>query len=114
MTRPEASGSWPELGDFAVTTEEMIGAAAAFLTTLSFLPQAIKVVHTRKTEAISLTMYALFTAGVMLWGVYGLLTWQWSIIIANGVTVILAATILALKVSAVMAAARARRAAARN
>jgi MtN3 and saliva related transmembrane protein len=97
-----------------VTLEGMIGAAAAILTTLSFIPQAIKVVRTRETEAISLAMYALFTTGVMLWGIYGLMTWQWSIIIANGITVILAATILSLKVSAVLSAAGARRRAARN
>lgn len=92
----------------------MIGAAAAILTTLSFIPQAIKVVRTRETEAISFAMYALFTMGVTLWGIYGLMTWQWSIIIANGITVILAATILSLKVSAVLSAAGARRRAARN
>jgi MtN3 and saliva related transmembrane protein len=97
-----------------VTLEDMIGAAAAILTTLSFIPQAIKVVRTRETEAISLAMYALFTTGVMLWGIYGLMTWQWSIIIANGITVILAATILSLKVSAVLSAVGARRRAARN
>lgn len=85
-----------------MTLEEMIGAAAAILTTLSFIPQAVKVVRTRETEAISLTMYALFTTGVMLWGIYGLMTWQWSIIIANGITVILAATILALKIQNVL------------
>ena len=85
-----------------MTTEDLIGAGAAILTTLSFLPQAIKVVRTRETEAISLTMYALFTTGVMLWGIYGLMTWQWSIIIANGITVVLAATILALKIQDVL------------
>lgn len=93
-----------------MTTEDLIGAAAAILTTLSFLPQAIKVVRTRETEAISLAMYALFTMGVMLWGIYGLMTWQWSIIIANGITVILAATILTLKLQDVVR----RRGAARN
>lgn len=81
-----------------MTTEEVIGAGAAILTTSSFLPQAIKVVRTRDTEAISLTMYVLFTAGITLWGIYGLMTWQWSIIIANGVTVVLAAIILVLKI----------------
>lgn len=93
-----------------MTTEEVIGAIAAILTTSSFLPQAIKVVRTRDTEAISLIMYVLFTAGVALWGVYGLLTWQWSIIIANGITVVLAGTILSLKVLAVLSAAGSRRA----
>ena len=45
--------------------EEVIGGLAAFLTTASFLPQAAKVVRTRETEAISLTMYSMFTAGIL-------------------------------------------------
>ena len=89
-----------------MTTEEVIGAFAAALTTSSFLPQAIKVLRTRDTGAISLVMYVLFTAGVTLWGVYGLMTWQWSIIIANGITVVLAATILTMKVAGVVSAGR--------
>ena len=93
-----------------MTTEEVIGAGAAILTTSSFLPQAIKVVRTRDTEAISLAMYVLFTAGITLWGIYGVMTWQWSIIIANGVTVVLAAIILSMKVAAVLAAGRKPRA----
>jgi MtN3 and saliva related transmembrane protein len=97
-----------------MTTEEVIGAGAAILTTSSFLPQAIKVVRTRDTGAISLSMYVLFTAGVTLWGIYGVMTWQWSIIIANGVTVVLAATILSIKVAAVLGAARKGRAPSAN
>jgi MtN3 and saliva related transmembrane protein len=84
----------------------MIGDIAAILTTLSFFPQALRVIRTRDTRAISLVMYLLFTAGVALWGVYGLITMQWSIILANGVTVVLAALILAMKVHDVLAARR--------
>lgn len=81
---------------------EIIGGVAAALTTASFLPQAIKVVRTRETDAISLAMYAMFTTGVALWGIYGLMTMQWSIIIANAVTVVLASIILAMKVRSVL------------
>ena len=88
---------------------EIIGSLAAFLTTASFLPQAIKVVRTRETEAISLTMYSMFTLGVAMWGVYGLMTMQWSIILANAVTVILAAIILAMKLQSVFRAAKTAR-----
>ncbi|MEQ1609663.1 MAG: SemiSWEET transporter [Hyphomonadaceae bacterium] len=88
---------------------EIIGSLAAFLTTASFLPQAIKVVRTRETEAISLTMYSMFTLGVAMWGVYGLMTMQWSIILANAVTVILAAIILAMKLKSVFRAAKTAR-----
>jgi MtN3 and saliva related transmembrane protein len=81
---------------------DIIGGAAAILTTASFFPQALHVLRTRDTRAISLTMYMLFTAGVALWGAYGVMTMQWSIIIANGVTVVLASIILALKLAAVV------------
>jgi MtN3 and saliva related transmembrane protein len=82
---------------------ESIGMVAALLTTAAFVPQAAKVVRTRDTAAISLAMYALFTAGIALWGVYGVMTWQWSIIIANAITFVLAAIILSIKVRAVLA-----------
>lgn len=85
---------------------EVIGAVAAVLTTGSFLPQAYKVLRTRETAAISLVMYSMFTAGVALWLAFGLYTLQWSIIIANAVTLILAALILTIKVQAVIATAR--------
>lgn len=87
--------------------EDIIGSIAAVLTTSSFLPQAIKVLRTRNTEAISLTMYALFTCGVTLWLVYGIITVQWSITIANAVTVVLAAIILGMKLRSVARSARA-------
>ena len=85
---------------------DIIGGAAAILTTASFFPQALHVLRTRDTRAISLMMYALFTMGVTLWGAYGLMTMQWSIIAANGVTVILAVLILSLKVRDVLSAGR--------
>ena len=87
---------------------ELIGGLAAFLTTASFLPQAAKVLRTRETKAISLVMYSMFTAGVTLWGIYGVMTVQWSIIIANAITVVLASIILGIKVRAVFAARASR------
>ncbi len=83
---------------------DIIGSLAAFLTTASFLPQAIKVLRTRETAAISLVMYSMFTAGVTFWGIYGVMTMQWSIIIANAVTVVLASIILGMKVRSVLKA----------
>lgn len=88
---------------------EVIGIVAAFLTTASFVPQAWKVLHTRETGAISLVMYSMFTAGVATWLAYGILTTQWSIIIANAITVVLAGTILMIKLRAVASTARASR-----
>jgi MtN3 and saliva related transmembrane protein len=86
---------------------DYIAIVAAALSTTSFLPQALQVLRTRETRAISLVMYSMFTAGVGLWGVYGLITAQWTILIANGITLVLASTILSMKVRDVLAARRA-------
>jgi len=88
---------------------DLIGIVAAVFTTASFLPQAAKVLQTRETNAISLAMYSMFTCGVGLWLIFGIFTMQWSIIVANGVTLVLAGLILTMKVRAVVSAARASR-----
>lgn len=76
---------------------EIIGYCAAFLTTIAFLPQAIQSWRTRDLSGISLGMYSLFTAGVGLWLVYGLVIEKWPLILANALTFILALSILVLK-----------------
>lgn len=76
----------------------IIGFGAAILTTLSFVPQALKTLRSRQTKDISFGMYALFTLGITLWLIYGLLLGDWPIILANVVTLCLAATILGLKI----------------
>lgn len=80
-----------------VTTADIIGSVAATLTTTAFIPQAWQVWRTRHTADISLGMYALFTLGVALWLSYGILLESWPIIIANCVTLLLAGTVLAMK-----------------
>jgi MtN3 and saliva related transmembrane protein len=76
---------------------EAIGMAAGALTTIAFLPQARRVLITRSTKDISLGMYIMFTTGVILWLIYGLLIGSVALIAANAVTGILAVTILVLK-----------------
>ncbi|MGK4008601.1 SemiSWEET transporter [Sorangium sp. So ce1036] len=74
-----------------------IGLSAAALTTMSFLPQVLRTLRTRDTRAISTGMYAAFVSGVCLWLVYGLLTEDAPIILANAVTVLLSGTVFVLK-----------------
>ena len=76
---------------------EWIGFAAAFLTTVSFIPQAIMTIRTKNTSGISRGMYFMFTVGVALWLAYGIYLMSWPMIFANTVTLLLAATILVLK-----------------
>ena len=80
----------------------LLGYAAASLTTLSFIPQAIKTLRSGETSAISLRMYALFTAGIVLWGVYGLLTGDGPLIVANAITLLSAGLILERKARSVL------------
>jgi MtN3 and saliva related transmembrane protein len=74
-----------------------MGTVAAILTTVSFVPQALRIVRTRDTHSLSLPMYLVFTAGVGFWLGYGLVLGSWPMIVANAITFVLAATILALK-----------------
>lgn len=76
---------------------ELIGYPAAFLTTIAFVPQAWKSWRTRDLSGISLPMYALFTLGVALWLAYGVAIGSTPVIVANGITLVLAAVVLWLK-----------------
>lgn len=77
---------------------ELVGYAAATLTTLAFVPQAIKTWRSRDTRGLSLAMYAAFTVGVGCWLAYGWLLGSWPMILANIVTLTLATMILTLKI----------------
>ena len=76
---------------------EIVGIAAACCTTLSFVPQIVHIVRTRNTEGISLKMYAVFVLGILLWLIYGIMLNSLPIILANGATILLSGTILAMK-----------------
>lgn len=77
---------------------DIIGYVAATLTTVSFLPQAILTLKTRNTASLSLTMYSLFTLGVLGWLIYGLYLSDKAIIYANSITLLLAFSILSCKI----------------
>jgi MtN3 and saliva related transmembrane protein len=81
---------------------DIFGFVGAFLTTLAFVPQAWLVLRTRRTEGISLAMYALFTIGVAAWLVYGVLENALPLILANAITLTLATLILTLKARALL------------
>lgn len=76
---------------------EWAGYLAAAMTTLAFVPQAVKTIRTRDTRSISLGMYVVFTAGIAMWLVYGIALNSMPMILANIVTFLLSATILGLK-----------------
>jgi MtN3 and saliva related transmembrane protein len=73
---------------------DWIGYVAATLTTASFVPQAVLTFRTRDVSGISLGMYSAFTLGVALWLLYGVMIQAWPVVIANTITLALAASIL--------------------
>ena len=73
---------------------ELLGFIAAFLTTISFLPQAVKVYRTNSSKDLSLPMFLIFTTGIICWLLYGIAIVNWPMICANTVTFILSAYIL--------------------
>lgn len=76
---------------------EVLGFVAGACTTAAFLPQVIHVWRTRSAADISLGMYCVFLLGVCLWLAYGIIVSALSMIIANGVTLLLAGLVLVMK-----------------
>lgn len=66
----------------------ILGFAAGTLTTIAFIPQVIKVYQTKETRDISLMMYVMLAAGLMLWLIYGFLLKSWPIILSNIIALI--------------------------
>lgn len=84
----------------AMTPDDLLhwlGYPAAVLTTLAFVPQAWLTLRTRNVSGISALTYAAFTLGVTLWLLYGWHEQDWALIVANAVTLPLAASILLTK-----------------
>jgi len=81
-----------------MTSSDFLGYVAGLLTTIAFVPQLAKTWRSRSAHDLSWAMLATFSTGVLLWFVYGVLTGAWPVILANGVTLGLALTLLALKI----------------
>lgn len=74
-----------------------MGYVAATLTTLAFVPQALKTLRSRNTRDISLSMYAVFTVGIGFWLGYGIWLESWPMIGCNAITLLLSGVILGMK-----------------
>ena len=81
----------------SVDLRDFVGYSAAILTTVAFVPQALKSWQTRDLSSVSLPMYSLFTLGVALLLAYGIVLGEWPIIVANAVTLALSGAVLVLK-----------------
>ena len=77
---------------------ELCGSVAAFCTTVSFLPQVIQVWRTKSADDISLATFTLMSFGVFMWLIYGIGIGSIPIMIANAITLVLAVSILVMKI----------------
>jgi MtN3 and saliva related transmembrane protein len=76
---------------------DIVGSIAAFLTTVCWLPQTVRIIRTKETSAISFASQAIFASGVTLWLAYGFMISSWPIIAANFITLLLLIVIIFLK-----------------
>jgi MtN3 and saliva related transmembrane protein len=76
----------------------VIGACATVASTVSFVPQAWKIIKSRQTHDISTGMYAVTVVGFALWTAYGIVLEQWPLIATNAICLILSAFILTMKI----------------
>jgi MtN3 and saliva related transmembrane protein len=76
---------------------ETLGFIAAILTTLSFLPQALRIRRLRSADDVSLTMYVMMVTGQGLWLVYGIVIASPSMIGANVVAMSFVTWVLIMK-----------------
>lgn len=81
----------------AASLADWVGMLAGVLTTVAFVPQVVKTWRTRQTRDISLSMWLLFSVGLVLWTAYGVMMQALPIVAANVVTLALAGTVLAIK-----------------
>ncbi|MBC7390897.1 MAG: SemiSWEET transporter [Opitutaceae bacterium] len=79
-------------------TITILGLFAAFFTTASYVPQAIKTIRSKDTKDIALSMYILLCIGGLLWFIYGVYSKSWPIMIANGISLLFSCTIMVFKI----------------
>lgn len=78
-------------------TSDLLGYVAATLTSAAFVPQAWRTFRTKDVSGISLRMYSVFTLGVAVWLAYGIVLEEMPMMIANGLTLVLACAVLVMK-----------------
>ncbi len=79
-----------------MTAIDLLGLTAATLSTISFLPQVVRLWRLRTAEGVSLVTFAVLAVGVSLWFLYGLLRHDLPIVIANGITLVLVLAVVGL------------------
>ncbi|MBM3248845.1 MAG: hypothetical protein FJZ10_05460 [Candidatus Omnitrophica bacterium] len=75
----------------------IVGIIAGALCTISFIPQIVKIIKTRQAKDLSLLTFSIFALGVLFWFIYGIMIKELPVILANGITLVLVAIVVAAK-----------------
>lgn len=76
---------------------DMLGYLAGTLTTAALVPQVWRTFRTKDVSGISLRMYSIFTTGIAVWLAYGIFLKETPMMMANGVSLVLACAVLVMK-----------------
>ncbi len=81
-----------------MNTATIIGLSAAFLSSISMIPQVIKVYRTKKTENLSLGAFSVLAVGLFLWFIYGIMIKAMPVIVGNVLGLSLVCYIVIMKI----------------
>jgi MtN3 and saliva related transmembrane protein len=87
--------AWPHALPYS--SDGIVGTIAAIFTTISLVPQLVRVWSRKCARDISFGMFFLFSTGVLLWFIYGVLIHSLPVEVANGISFVFSLTILGLK-----------------
>jgi len=77
--------------------KELIGFVGGFLTTMGMVPQVWRLFKLKSAHEISLTFSLCFNIGIIFWLIYGILNNLMSVIIWNGIALVLSCLMLYAK-----------------
>ena len=76
---------------------DYLGLFAAFLSSITFLPQVIQAYKTKSVKDLNIYMLLIVFSSVIIWLIYGIVKGLLPVIIANGVILVLSGILLYFK-----------------
>ncbi len=80
-----------------MATIEILGLAAGTITSITFLPQVVKIWQTKSAKDLSVMMLLLLMLGVVLWLIYGIVIMSAAIIYTNSMVLTMSLIMLYFK-----------------
>ena len=95
--KTNTTGTGFKLSYMTTSAIQILGLVAGTITSITFLPQVIKIWKTRSAKDLSLMMLLLLMLGVILWLAYGLFVLDAAIIYTNSMVLAMSLVMLYFK-----------------